>query len=52
LEINNVTVDAVMKVLSEPPSKARPDPLTTKIERLKEQWDTKTEIALEAVLER
>jgi hypothetical protein len=52
LEINNVTVDAVMKVLKEPPSKARPDPVTAKVERLKEQWDKKTEICLEAVLER
>jgi hypothetical protein len=52
LEINNVTVDQVMKVLNEPPSKARPDPLTAKVARLKEQWDTKTEICLKAVLER
>ena len=52
LEIHNVTVDQVMRVLNEPPSKARPDLLTAKVERLKEQWDLKTEICLEAVLER
>jgi hypothetical protein len=52
LEINNVTVDAVMRVLNASPSKSRPDPLTAKIERLKDQWDAKTEISLESVLER
>ena len=51
LEINNVTVEQVQRVLNESPGKSKPDALTLKIERLKEQWDEKTEIVLEAVLE-
>lgn len=51
LEINNVTVEQVQKVLNELPGKSKPDALSLKIERLKEQWDEKTEIVLEAVLE-
>ena len=51
LEINNVTVEQVQKVLSESPGKSKPDALSLKIERLKEQWDEKTEIVLESVLE-
>lgn len=51
LEINNVTVDQVLKVLDESSGKTKPDSLTLKIERLKEQWDDKTTICLEAVLD-
>lgn len=51
LEINNVTVEQVQKVLKESPGKSKPDALTLKIERLKEQWDEKTDIVLETVLE-
>jgi uncharacterized protein (UPF0305 family) len=51
LEINNVTVEQVQRVLKESPGKSKPDALTSKIERLKEQWDEKTEIVLDVVLE-
>ena len=51
LEINNVTVEQVQKAFNELPGKSKPDGLTLKIERLKEEWDEKTEIVLEAVLE-
>jgi hypothetical protein len=51
LEINNVTVEQVLKVLDDTSGKTKSDSLTLKVERLKEQWDTKTEICLEVVLD-
>lgn len=51
LEINNVTVEQALKALDESSGKAKADALTLKVERLKEQWDSKTDIDFEAVLD-
>jgi len=51
LEINNVTVEQAIKALDESSGKAKADALTLKVERLKEQWDSKTDIDFEAVLD-
>lgn len=50
LEINNVTVEQIQKIMHKPNGKSKSDALTLKVERMKEEWDEKTEIPLETVL--
>jgi len=51
LELNSLNVDEVLKVLEGSEGKNKADPLIQKCERVKAEWDSKTEIVLEAVLE-
>ena len=51
LELNALTVDETLKVLNEMETRNKLDPLTLKCERVKQEWDSKTEIPLEDVLE-
>jgi hypothetical protein len=52
LEINSVTVEQASKILlDEPVKKLQASPLEAKVQRLAEEWEDKTEISLEFVIE-
>jgi hypothetical protein len=50
LDINNLTVQQVLKVLDDSSAK-KPDALTLRVERARDEWDKKTQIALGSVLD-
>ena len=45
-----MTVEQIQKIMHKPNGKSKSDALTLKVERMKEEWDEKTEIPLETVL--
>jgi hypothetical protein len=51
LDINSVTIEQVLKVLEEPPKKLQASSFEINVQRLAEDWEDKTGIRLEFVIE-